>query len=154
MSEGSSTKCVGFMSRKHSHMTTPERRRFKTLPGHFVSRRSRASASQRIQVSAAGTERNDGRIWGDQGNPSQQAAESSAGVLDKLICHSDAGQFCERSALERNEMQRKISGVNKSWPVSRLLLASSATGNASRRYSSAGRTKSRGLPVFTGAHDW
>ena len=72
-------------SRKHSPMPTPERCRYKMLPGHFVYRRSRASASHLLQVSAAGTERNDGRIWGDQGNPSQQAAESSAGVLDKTI---------------------------------------------------------------------
>jgi len=58
---------------------------------------------------------------------------------------SKAGQFCEGSDLERNKMKWKFSGRSKSWPVSRLLLVASATGNASCRNAVVfGRTKSRG----------
>ena len=78
--------------------------------------------------------------------PRQQAVKSSDGVSDKLGFRSEAGQFWECSALERNAMQRKISGATKSWPVSRIMLTScigrslamlmllpAAIGNASRR---------------------
>ena len=61
-----------------------ERSRFKISPGHFVSRHSRDSAKPYRRVPADGTERNDGRIWGEQGNPRQQAAESSDGVSDQF----------------------------------------------------------------------
>ena len=78
--------------------------------------------------------------------PRQQAVKSSDGVSDKLGFRSEAGQFWECSALERNAMQRKISGATKSWSVSRIMLTScigrslamlmllpAAIGNASRR---------------------
>ena len=78
--------------------------------------------------------------------PRQQAAQPSAGVSVKFGLRSESGQFWECSALERNAMQRKISGATKSWSVSRIMLSpgtgrslavhialSSATGNASRR---------------------
>jgi len=70
--------------------------------------------------------------------------------------HSDAGHVSERSL----RSDGKLAGItaiadalHRAKPRG-AIASSSATGNASRRYSSAGRTKSRGLPVFTGAHDW
>ena len=64
----------------------------------------------------------------------------------KIGFRSESGQFWECSALERNEMQRKISGAIKSWSVSRIIMVActgrslavllhlpSAIGIASRR---------------------
>jgi len=90
--------------------------------------------------------------WGES---RRQAVKRIAGVSVKYGLRRESGQFWECSALERNAMQRKISGATKSWPVSRIMLvactgrslavlSSSATGNASRRNAYLGRTKSRG----------
>ena len=94
---------------------------------------------------------------GTWGEPRRQAVKRIAGVSVKIGFRSESGQFWECSALERNAMQRKISGATKSWPVSRLMLVActgrslavhialpSAIGNASRRIAGLGRTKSRG----------
>ena len=83
---------------------------------------------------------------GTWGEPRRQAVKRIAGVSVKFGLRSESGQFWECSALERNAMQRKISGATKSWTVSRIILTActgrslavhialpSATGNSSRR---------------------
>jgi hypothetical protein len=55
------------------------------------------------------------------GSRVQPRAQSNSEVSDHCGFTSEDGQFRERSALERNEVKRKISGVSESWPCSRLL---------------------------------
>ena len=51
----------------------------------------------------------------------QRSGKQTGGGQTKIGFISEAGQFCDCSALKRNGVQRKISGMNESWPCSRLM---------------------------------
>ena len=77
-------------SRKHSPMPTPERRRFNTLPGHFVSRRQREANESKSPAD----ERNGmtAGLWVQESKTAgREASRWSLGPTNSVI--SDAGQF-------------------------------------------------------------
>ena len=144
--------CV--MSRKHSCMPTPPRSRCPSLPGllgdSVTCHQGAVAPAQANESDSSTTERRARAAtrW-LHGRDRQHRTQPGGEVSDQFGFVSEDGQFRERSALERNKVQRKISGVNESCPCSRLLAGgacthragrslaaycpSSATGGASRR---------------------
>ena len=131
--------CVKY--RKHSSMPTPPRSRWAHQSrGESRQRVANNSDSSPAERSARTATR------GCMGAISQSSAKSGGEVSDQHCLSSESGQFRECSALERNVVEWKISGMSESWPVSRLLLPVSCPRAETRGLLLTGRTKSRGHP--------